>query len=75
MLEEPLVVSSLGKGQTRVAYKVDERFVLKLTTHSEAHGDELYFSRQFQGLAAQVMGLRTLRTHLRFGNGTTGLGF
>ena len=71
MLEEPLVVSSWGKGQTRVAYTVGDQHVLKLTTDSDAHGEGRYFAGQFKEMAAQVVGLRSVRTHLRFGDGTT----
>ncbi|CAE7225676.1 unnamed protein product, partial [Symbiodinium sp. CCMP2456] len=54
LLEKPLVISSLGKGQNRIVYSVSGDVVMKLTTDLAAHGNEHALSIMFKEMAAQV---------------------
>ena len=66
ILDRPLVISSLGKGQQRTVYTAADNVVMKVTTELSAHGSEHAFSLMFQPMAAQVLGHRELSTQLVF---------
>ena len=64
LLDHPIVLQSLNKGQSRIVYSITNGIVMKLTSRLQEHGEEHSFSLQFSAFCAKVLGLRILRTEL-----------
>ena len=64
LLQHPIVLQSLNKGQSRIVYSITNGIVMKLTSRLSEHGEEHAFSLQFSAFCARVLGMRLLRTEL-----------
>ena len=58
LLQQPVILPSLNKGQSRVVYTISSSIVMKITTRLEEHGEEHSMSIQFSEFRVWGLGFR-----------------